>query len=74
MASVAEAQGIATIISDHNVRETLRVTDEVYIISEGKILRHGPPADLAAADDVRRIYLGEEFVLESGMLEPCLHR
>ncbi len=53
--------GIGVLITDHNVRETLRVTDRAYIINEGKIFRTGTPAELSADADVRRVYLGEKF-------------
>ncbi len=54
---------IGVLITDHNVRETLQITDRAYIISQGRILRHGTPAELAADLQVRRIYLGEHFRL-----------
>ncbi len=56
-------QGIGILITDHNVRETLGITDRAYILSDGKILRAGSPSDLVADVDVRRLYLGERFVL-----------
>jgi len=56
--------GIGVLVTDHNVRETLRVTDRAYIIHDGRIFRSGPPADLGKDPDVRRVYLGESFVLE----------
>jgi lipopolysaccharide export system ATP-binding protein len=56
--------GIGVLITDHNVRETLRVTDRAYIIHDGRIFRSGPPAELGADPEVRRVYLGENFVLE----------
>ena len=55
--------GIGVLITDHNVRETLRITDRAYIINNGEILRSGPPDELSADDQVRKIYLGEEFTL-----------
>ncbi len=55
--------GIGVLITDHSVRETLRITDRAYIINEGQILRHGLPADLSADPEVRKIYLGDEFQL-----------
>jgi lipopolysaccharide export system ATP-binding protein len=57
------ATGIGILITDHNVRETLAVTDRAYIINEGKILFAGTPAALSGNADVRRIYLGEGFRL-----------
>ena len=56
-------QGIGILITDHNVRETLGITDRAYIMSEGRILRSGKPADLVEDTDVRRLYLGERFAL-----------
>ena len=57
------AKGIGLIITDHNVRETLSITDRAYIISDGRILAHGIPADLISNDLVKKSYLGEEFRL-----------
>lgn len=56
-------QGIGILITDHNVRETLGITDRAYIMSEGKILRSGSPEELVEDADVRRLYLGERFTL-----------
>jgi lipopolysaccharide export system ATP-binding protein len=56
-------RGLGVLITDHNVRETLQITDRAYIISQGRIFRHGTPLDLAADADVRRVYLGENFRL-----------
>jgi lipopolysaccharide export system ATP-binding protein len=53
--------GIGVLITDHNVRETLSVTDRAYIIAEGKIFKTGTPGELGRDPDVRRIYLGENF-------------
>ncbi|HVB35321.1 MAG TPA: LPS export ABC transporter ATP-binding protein [Patescibacteria group bacterium] len=55
--------GIGVLVTDHNVRETLRVTNRAYIISQGKIFRAGTPEQLSADPEVRRIYLGENFSL-----------
>jgi lipopolysaccharide export system ATP-binding protein len=55
--------GIGILITDHNVRETLKITDRAYIINNGEILRAGSPAELSADPQVRKIYLGEEFTL-----------
>ncbi len=57
--------GIGILITDHNVRETLAVTDRAYIINNGRIFRAGTPSALAMDPDVRRIYLGEGFELGS---------
>ncbi|MFZ1699416.1 MAG: LPS export ABC transporter ATP-binding protein [Pyrinomonadaceae bacterium] len=56
-------QGIGILITDHNVRETLEITDRAYIMSEGKILRGGSPSELIEDPSVRRLYLGERFKL-----------
>lgn len=56
-------QGIGILITDHNVRETLGITDRAYIMAEGKILRSGSPQELVEDKDVRRLYLGERFTL-----------
>jgi lipopolysaccharide export system ATP-binding protein len=56
--------GIGVLVTDHNVRETLRVTDRAYIIHDGRIFRSGPPQELGTDPEVRRVYLGERFVLE----------
>lgn len=58
-----KAGGIGVLITDHNVRETLSVTDRAYIINEGKIFRSGNPEQLGADPEVRRVYLGESFSL-----------
>ena len=55
--------GIGVLITDHNVRETLKITDRAYIIKDGKIFATGHPVELAGNEDVRRIYLGEDFQL-----------
>src|ERR1700752_1517997 len=57
------ASCIGVLVTDHNVRETLSVTDRAYIIDEGRIFRHGVPGQLAADPEVRRVYLGESFSL-----------
>lgn len=55
--------GIGILITDHNVRETLKITDRAYIINRGEILRSGRPEELSADPQVRKIYLGESFSL-----------
>jgi lipopolysaccharide export system ATP-binding protein len=57
------ASGIGVLITDHNVRETLSVTDRAYIINEGRIFRAGTPEELGSDPEVRRVYLGESFSL-----------
>jgi lipopolysaccharide export system ATP-binding protein len=59
--------GLGILVTDHNVRETLKVTDRAYIINEGKIFRSGRPDDLAQDPEVKRVYLGEGFHLGSGL-------
>ncbi len=58
-----KALGIGVLITDHNVRETLKITDRAYIIKDGKIFATGKPVELSDNRDVRRIYLGEDFRL-----------
>jgi lipopolysaccharide export system ATP-binding protein len=58
------ARDIGVLITDHNVRETLRITDRAYIVHTGVIFKSGTPASLAADEEVRRIYLGTEFRLD----------
>jgi lipopolysaccharide export system ATP-binding protein len=55
---------IGVLVTDHNVRETLRITDRAYIVHDGAIFRSGTPESLAADEEVRRIYLGSEFRLD----------
>jgi len=55
--------GIGVLVTDHNVRETLRVTDRAYIISSGRMFRAGSPAELSRDAEVRRVYLGDHFEL-----------
>ena len=61
---VLKQRGLGVLITDHNVRETLQITDRAYIISKGQIFRHGTPRELAEDAEVRRVYLGENFRLE----------
>ena len=56
-------KGIGLLITDHSVRETLRITDRAYIIDKGQILKEGTPRELVLSEEVRRTYLGEDFVL-----------
>ncbi len=57
------SMGIGVLITDHNVRETLKITNRAYIINNGAILRAGDPSELSNDPQVRKIYLGEEFIL-----------
>jgi lipopolysaccharide export system ATP-binding protein len=56
-------RGIGVLITDHNVRETLSVTDRAYIINEGRIFRTGTPEQLGNDPEVKRVYLGESFTM-----------
>jgi len=58
-----KSRGIGILITDHNVRETLNITDRAYIINDGKILRDGSPAELTSDEEVKKVYLGENFRL-----------
>lgn len=58
-----KASGYGVLITDHNVRETLSVTDRAYIINEGRIFRTGTPEELGRDPEVKRVYLGEGFTL-----------
>jgi lipopolysaccharide export system ATP-binding protein len=55
------ARGIGVLITDHNVRETLKLVDRAYIIHDGQVLTHGNPREIIANKDVRRVYLGDMF-------------
>ena len=57
-------RGIGVLVTDHNVRETLRITDRAYIVHDGVIFRKGTPSSLAADEEVKRIYLGADFRLD----------
>jgi lipopolysaccharide export system ATP-binding protein len=57
-------RGIGVLITDHNVRETLKITDRAYILRDGHVFRSGTPHSLASDPDVRRVYLGEQFHLD----------
>jgi len=59
-----KSKQIGILITDHNVRETLKVTDRAYIINEGRIFRSGTPTELATDKEVKQLYLGESFRLE----------
>jgi lipopolysaccharide export system ATP-binding protein len=61
--SSLKQNGIGILITDHNVRETLSVTDRAYIINEGRIFRAGTPEQLGNDPEVKRVYLGESFSL-----------
>ena len=63
MLGYLKEKGLGILITDHNVRETLSITDRAYIISDGKILFEGVPEKLIAEPRVRETYLGQEFRL-----------
>jgi lipopolysaccharide export system ATP-binding protein len=56
-------RNIGILITDHNVQETLSITDRAYLLFEGRILKSGTAEELAADEQVRRVYLGQNFVL-----------
>jgi len=58
-----KSRGIGVVITDHNVRETLKICDHAYIITDGTIIKQGEPEEIAADPRVREIYLGENFQL-----------
>jgi lipopolysaccharide export system ATP-binding protein len=59
-----KSRGIGVLITDHNVRETLRITDRAYIVHDGVIFKSGTPRSLADDEEVKRIYLGADFRLD----------
>src|SRR4051812_38800572 len=59
-----KARGIGVLITDHNVRETLKITDRAYIVHDGVIFKGGTPQSLADDEEVKRIYLGADFRLD----------
>jgi len=59
-----KARGIGVLITDHNVRETLKITDRAYIVHDGVIFKSGTPQSLAEDEEVKRIYLGADFRLD----------
>ncbi len=56
-------RGIGILITDHNVRETLEITDRAYIINEGRVLESGLPSEIVQSERARRVYLGDKFTL-----------
>ena len=56
-------RGIGVLVTDHSVRETLKITDRAYIIDKGRILKEGTPKELIISEEVRKSYLGEDFCL-----------
>ena len=68
------ARGIGVLVTDHNVRETLMVTNRAYIINNGSIFRAGTPEKLGNDPEVRRVYLGETFSLPTSPAVPGASR
>lgn len=64
-----KSKNIGILITDHNVQETLAITDRTYLMFEGSILKHGSPEELAADEMVRKVYLGQNFELRKKKLE-----
>lgn len=62
-------KNIGILITDHNVQETLAITDRTYLMFEGSILKHGKPEELASDEMVRKVYLGQNFELRKKKLE-----
>jgi len=65
-----KAKNIGVLITDHNVQETLSITDRAYLLLEGKILKQGTAEELAGDEQVRRVYLGQSFVLHRKNTSP----
>ncbi|MCA0962869.1 LPS export ABC transporter ATP-binding protein [Salipiger bermudensis] len=61
LVSDLKTRGIGVLITDHNVRETLEIVDRAYILHDGKVLMSGSPAEVVQNENVRRVYLGENF-------------
>ena len=59
--STLKNRGIGVLITDHNVRETLKIVDRAYILNEGRLLKSGTPDEVVKDENVRRVYLGEDF-------------
>ena len=59
--SALKNRGIGVLITDHNVRETLKIVDRAYILNEGRLLKSGTPDEVIQDENVRRVYLGENF-------------
>jgi lipopolysaccharide export system ATP-binding protein len=59
--SALKNRGIGVLITDHNVRETLKIVDRAYILNEGRLLKSGTPDEVIQNENVRRVYLGEDF-------------
>ncbi len=69
-----KSRGLGVLITDHNVRDTLRICDRAYIIAHGKILEEGTPAEIAQSPQARSVYLGERFRLDDHPTDPPFSR
>jgi len=67
------SRGIAVLLTDHNVRETLAITDRAYVMEEGSIWLEGTPEELAASEEARKLYLGKAFTLDKALRERVLN-
>jgi lipopolysaccharide export system ATP-binding protein len=56
-------RGIGVLITDHNVRETLAICEHAYIVSEGSVIAEGSPQDILENEQVRKVYLGDDFTV-----------
>ncbi len=63
LVSQLKNRGLGVIITDHNVRETLGITDRSYVLHDGKILKHGTTSEIVQDEMVKKVYLGEDFVM-----------
>jgi lipopolysaccharide export system ATP-binding protein len=61
LVSALKARGVGVLITDHNVRETLEIVDRAYILHDGKVLMSGTASEIVKDENVRRVYLGENF-------------
>ena len=68
--SELKTKNIGILITDHNVQETLSITDRAYLLFEGNILKSGTAEELAADEQVRKVYLGKNFELRRKVFEP----
>ena len=67
--SLLKNKNIGILITDHNVQETLAITDKTYLMFEGSILKEGTPEELAEDEMVRKVYLGKNFELRKKKLK-----
>ncbi|MCR4917780.1 MAG: ATP-binding cassette domain-containing protein, partial [Alphaproteobacteria bacterium] len=63
LVSQLKNRGLGVIITDHNVRETLGITDRSYVLHDGKILKHGTSEEITKDEMVKKVYLGQDFVM-----------